>query len=154
MSLHHHPESPLLDHCPEGLPAQAYFDLDWFAAEQKAIWARNWVYAGRGADLAAGTMRRLTVAGATLEINKSALVERTLKSMKGASSWGSELLIKSRVEMPMNCCDRMRVLARFKCSALMLTWPAKLVGSLKAGFTPSVEGVSTSEPPIETESAA
>ena len=66
MSLHHHPESPLLDHCPEGLPAQAYFDLDWFAAEQKAIWARNWVYAGRGADLAAGTMRRLTVAGANV----------------------------------------------------------------------------------------
>ena len=63
MTLHHQPESPLLDHCPEGLPVQAYFDAGWFAAEQKAVWARNWVYAGRLSDLAHGTMRRLTVAG-------------------------------------------------------------------------------------------
>jgi glycine betaine catabolism A len=63
MTLHHHPDSPLLDHCPEGLPAQAYYDPVWFAAEQKAIWARNWVYAGRVADLALGTMRRLSLAG-------------------------------------------------------------------------------------------
>jgi glycine betaine catabolism A len=63
MTLHHHPNSPLLDHCPEGLPARAYYDPAWFAAEQKAIWARNWVYAGRKADLALASMRRLTIAG-------------------------------------------------------------------------------------------
>jgi glycine betaine catabolism A len=63
MTLHQQPNSPLLDHCPEGLPARAYYDPAWFAAEQKAIWARNWVYAGRKSDLAFGTMRRLLVAG-------------------------------------------------------------------------------------------
>ena len=66
MSLHHHPESPLLDHCPEGLPAQAYYDPGWFAAEQKAIWQHNWVYAYRKSDLKPGTMRRLTVAGVSV----------------------------------------------------------------------------------------
>ena len=39
MTLHHHPQSPLLDHCPEGLPAHAYYDAAWYAAEQKAVWA-------------------------------------------------------------------------------------------------------------------
>ena len=66
MTLHHHPQSPLLDHCPEGLPAHAYYDAAWYAAEQKAVWARNWVYAGRTSDLAPSTMRRLTVAGVSV----------------------------------------------------------------------------------------
>ena len=66
MTRHHHPDSPLLDHCPAGLPAQAYYDPNWFALEQKAVWARNWVYVGRKADLTIGTMRRLTIAGVNL----------------------------------------------------------------------------------------
>lgn len=63
MTLRHHRESPLLDLCSEGLPARANYDADWFAAEQKAVWAHNWVYAVRLSDFAPGTMRRLTVAG-------------------------------------------------------------------------------------------
>ncbi len=37
-----HPQSPLLTHCPESLPAEAYFSPEWFAREQRAIWARDW----------------------------------------------------------------------------------------------------------------
>jgi Rieske 2Fe-2S family protein len=60
------PASPLLDHCPEGLPVAAYLDADWFAREQRAIWARNWVYVGRKAELSPGTVRRVAVAGQSL----------------------------------------------------------------------------------------
>lgn len=58
--------SPLLDHCPETLPAHAYHDPEWFAREQRAIWRRNWVYVGRLDDLPCGTMRRVAVAGQNL----------------------------------------------------------------------------------------
>ncbi len=51
MSLH--PQSPLMSHCPETLPSVAYLDPEWFARERRAIWAREWVYAGRLNDLAA-----------------------------------------------------------------------------------------------------
>lgn len=61
-----HPQSPLLTHCPESLPAEAYFSPEWFAQEQRAIWARDWVNVGRLNDLAPGTMRRVTVAGENL----------------------------------------------------------------------------------------
>jgi glycine betaine catabolism A len=46
-----HPASPLLAHCEPSLPALAYYDPAWFADEQKAIWAKSWVYAGRVNDL-------------------------------------------------------------------------------------------------------
>lgn len=58
--------SPLLDHCPETLPARSYFDPDWFARERRSIWRNNWVHVGRLRDLAAGTMRRVEVAGQNL----------------------------------------------------------------------------------------
>jgi len=57
-------QSPLLTHCPETLPAEAYLDPAWFAREQAAIWGRNWVAVGRLADLAPGTMRRARVGAA------------------------------------------------------------------------------------------
>lgn len=60
------PASPLLDHCPETLPAAAYHDPDWYAREERAIWRRNWVHVGRLGDLGPGTMRRLAVAGQNL----------------------------------------------------------------------------------------
>ena len=66
MTLHHHPQSPILDHCPETLPAQAYYDADWFAREQRTIWSRNWVAAGRLNDLAPGTMRKHQVGAASV----------------------------------------------------------------------------------------
>ncbi|PKP75504.1 MAG: ring-hydroxylating oxygenase subunit alpha [Alphaproteobacteria bacterium HGW-Alphaproteobacteria-6] len=66
MTHHRHADSPLLDHCPETLPARAYSDPDWFARERRAIWAREWVLAGRLGDLAPGSMRRVEVAGQAL----------------------------------------------------------------------------------------
>ncbi|MGB3537221.1 MAG: aromatic ring-hydroxylating dioxygenase subunit alpha [Mesorhizobium sp.] len=62
---HHHP-SPLLDRCPESLPAHAYFDAQWYEQEQRTIWTNNWVYVGRLNDHPLATMRRLTLAGANV----------------------------------------------------------------------------------------
>ena len=45
--------SPLFDNCPATLPASFSFDATHFVSEQKQIWARNWVYAGRENDLPA-----------------------------------------------------------------------------------------------------
>jgi len=66
------PASPLLDHCPPALPASFYFDAAHFEREQKLIWARNWVYAGRENDLPAMTLRRLSIAGENLILVKDA----------------------------------------------------------------------------------
>lgn len=66
MSVHRHPSSPILDHCPETLPARAYTDRDWYDREMATIWARNWVLAGRLADLKPGTMRRVAVGAASV----------------------------------------------------------------------------------------
>ena len=56
--------SPLLTHCPPGLPRDAYVSPEWHAHEVRAIWAREWVCVGRLADLPCGTIRPLTLAGA------------------------------------------------------------------------------------------
>ena len=56
--------SPLLTHCPPGLPRDAYVSPDWYAHELRAIWAKGWVCVGRLADLPPGTIRPLTLAGA------------------------------------------------------------------------------------------
>jgi glycine betaine catabolism A len=61
-----HPASPLLRHCEPSLPAQAYCDPQWFAKEQRKIWSRSWVYAGRVNDLPQMTMQRVEVAGQNL----------------------------------------------------------------------------------------
>ena len=71
----HESPSPLLNHCPEGLPAEAYFAPDWFAREQAGIWGQSWVYVGRLADLPGGTMRRITVAGENLVLCRNAAGE-------------------------------------------------------------------------------
>ena len=55
--------SPLLTHCPPGLPRAAYVSPDWPAHEMRAIWAKGWVCVGRLSDLAVGTIRPLTLAG-------------------------------------------------------------------------------------------
>ncbi|MBI1172592.1 Rieske 2Fe-2S domain-containing protein [bacterium] len=62
------PVSPLLAHCPPGLPRAAYVEPDWFAREQSTIWARNWVMAGRVSDLPVGRMRAFSLAGAPVLI--------------------------------------------------------------------------------------
>ncbi len=54
-----HPLSPRLDHCPQGLPQAAYLGADWFAQEMTTVFARNWHFAGRLADLPPGIMRRI-----------------------------------------------------------------------------------------------
>jgi Rieske 2Fe-2S family protein len=67
-----HPSSPLLDHCPESLPAAWYHDADHFRRELAAIWSRQWIYAGRAADLPPMTVRRLALAGENLILVKDA----------------------------------------------------------------------------------
>ena len=62
--------SPLLGHCPDSLPSGYYFDHAHFEKEQKKIWARNWVYAGRVIDHPAMTVRRISVAGQNLVLVK------------------------------------------------------------------------------------
>ena len=61
MTEHRHPHSPRLDHCPEGLPQTAYLSPDWYAREMRTVFARQWICAGRLADLTPGTMRRVTL---------------------------------------------------------------------------------------------
>ncbi len=64
------PGSPILDHCPESLPAQFYFDPIHYGREQKLIWAKNWIYAARVNDLAPLVVKRFTIAGENLIIVK------------------------------------------------------------------------------------
>ncbi|MGV8986863.1 MAG: aromatic ring-hydroxylating oxygenase subunit alpha [Cypionkella sp.] len=66
------PVSPLLDHCPQGLPRAAYVATDWFAQEMATIWAKNWVMVGRVSDLPHGRMRALRVAGAPVLVCRDA----------------------------------------------------------------------------------
>ncbi|MEO6299001.1 MAG: aromatic ring-hydroxylating dioxygenase subunit alpha [Paracoccaceae bacterium] len=72
MSEHRHPESPLLDHCPETLPREAYLDAGWFDREMATVWARNWVCVGRLTDFAAGAMRPVPVGGASVIVARAA----------------------------------------------------------------------------------
>ncbi|MBI2718099.1 MAG: aromatic ring-hydroxylating dioxygenase subunit alpha [Rhizobiales bacterium] len=62
--------SPLLDRCPDSLPAHYYFDPAHHDLELKRIWRRNWIYAGRVNDLPAMTVRRLAIAGENLILVK------------------------------------------------------------------------------------
>lgn len=72
MTIHRHPASPVLDHCPETLPSHAYFDPDWYAREQKTVWARNWVCSGRLADLERGSMRKVQIGAASVILCRDA----------------------------------------------------------------------------------
>jgi phenylpropionate dioxygenase-like ring-hydroxylating dioxygenase large terminal subunit len=63
MNVPHANASPLLADCPPSLPAKAYYDDQWFDRERAAIWARNWVYAGRTSTFAPRTIRKIDVAG-------------------------------------------------------------------------------------------
>ncbi|HEV7254936.1 MAG TPA: aromatic ring-hydroxylating dioxygenase subunit alpha [Mesorhizobium sp.] len=66
----HHPASPLLDGCRPTLPPHAYFDPDWFAREQAAIWRKEWVCVGRAGDLPAMLLKRVSVGGENLVLLK------------------------------------------------------------------------------------
>ena len=72
MSEQRHPLSPVLDHCPETLPREAYLDRGWFDREMATVWARNWICVGRLADLAPGTLRRVSVGGASVALARAA----------------------------------------------------------------------------------
>jgi len=49
------------------LPARAYTDPDWFAAEQRTLFARSWVFLGLVSDFAeAGDYRTITTAGGSV----------------------------------------------------------------------------------------
>ena len=67
-----HPLSPRLDHCPPGLPREAYVDAAWHAREMRAVFGAEWVCAGRLADLAPGTMRRVSLGGAPVILCRDA----------------------------------------------------------------------------------
>lgn len=56
-----HPDSPRLTHCPPTLPRDAYLSPGWFGQEMRTVFSRQWVMAGRLADLPAGTLRAVTV---------------------------------------------------------------------------------------------
>ena len=64
--MQRHPRSPVMDHCPMTLPAHAYYDAGWYQQEMRTIWAKNWVWAGRLADLKPGSMRRVQVGEASV----------------------------------------------------------------------------------------
>lgn len=64
--------SPLLDHCPPSLPAHVYYDAAQFEIEQRLIWRRSWVYAGRANDIAPMSVKRIVVAGQNLILLKHA----------------------------------------------------------------------------------
>jgi glycine betaine catabolism A len=64
------PKSPLLDHCPESLPATWYYDPAHHEFELKKIHARNWIYVGRANDLVPMTVKRIEVAGDNLILVK------------------------------------------------------------------------------------
>lgn len=67
-----HPLSPRLDHCPRGLPRDAYLDPGWYAREMTTLFARHWVMAGRAADFPAGRMRRVMVGEAPVIVVRDA----------------------------------------------------------------------------------
>lgn len=58
--------SPLLDHCPPGLPAEAYRDPGWYDREQAAIWRKDWVAVGLTYEFAEGTLRKVVLGGASV----------------------------------------------------------------------------------------
>jgi len=67
-----HPLSPRLDLCPPGLPRAAYVDAGWHAQEMRAVFGAEWVCAGRLADLAPGTMRRVSLGDAPVILCRDA----------------------------------------------------------------------------------
>jgi glycine betaine catabolism A len=67
-----HPLSPRLDHCPEGLPREAYLSQGWFDREMATVFARQWVMVGRLSSFAAGTMSRVTVGAAPVIVARAA----------------------------------------------------------------------------------
>ncbi len=72
-SADRHPLSPRLDHCPKGLPRAAYLDRGWHDREMATIFARQWVMAGRAADFATGTMRRVRLGAAEIIVVRDSL---------------------------------------------------------------------------------
>jgi glycine betaine catabolism A len=71
MSMERHPLSPRLDHSPESLPREAYVSPEWFQREMDTVFRRQWVCAGRAADLATNTMRRFNVGAAPVIVCNS-----------------------------------------------------------------------------------
>lgn len=98
MTMVPEPFSPLLDHCPEGLPSRYYFDPSHHARELKDIWAKNWIYGGRVNDLPSLTLRRLDVAGLNLILVKD--VDGTISCFHNTCRHrGSELCAASEARL-------------------------------------------------------
>ncbi len=97
-----HPASRLLDRCEPSLPAATYYDPGIFEQEQKLIFARNWVYAGRSNDLPPMTLRRVPVAGQNVILLKDqegaiSCFHNTCRHRGSELCSGSERQLKSRL---------------------------------------------------------
>lgn len=124
--------SPLLPHCPPGLPRAAYLSPDWYAQEQRAIFAREWICAGRAADLPAGTQRPLTIGSAPV------LLLRTPEGQ--AAAWhnscrhrGAELCAAETTVGRLVRCPYHAWAYRADTGALVGTGPARPTGDFDAG---------------------
>ncbi len=68
-----HPQSPLLNHCPETLPRSAYVDAAWYARERRDdLGAPMGPCSVARTTCRAGTMRRVSVAGENLILCRDA----------------------------------------------------------------------------------
>ena len=64
-------QSQLFEHCPTSLPADSYFDENWYAQEQRLFWQKERVYAGQLNDLPIGNMRPLTIGNTVIILCRS-----------------------------------------------------------------------------------
>lgn len=95
--------SPLLDHCPPGLPAALYRDPDRHAAELAGIWRREWVAAGLVADFPDGTVRRHEIGGATVIVLREGDILRAFHNVcrhRGAELCPADGPLQGRLTCP------------------------------------------------------
>lgn len=115
-----HPASPLLARCEKSLPAAHYYDPERYNAEQKGIWERTWIYAGRSRDLPAMTLRRISIAGQSLILVKDR--EGAIRCFHNTCPHrGSEL-----------CASAERTLASNLITCPYHQWSYRLTGELAA----------------------
>ncbi|MGZ9811409.1 aromatic ring-hydroxylating oxygenase subunit alpha [Pseudoroseicyclus sp. H15] len=86
--------SPLLDHCPPTLPAEAYRGEAWHERELEAIWRSEWVAVGREEDFPARSVRRREVGGAEVIVVNDGAESRAFHNV--CRHRGSELCAVDR----------------------------------------------------------
>jgi Rieske 2Fe-2S family protein len=92
--------TPLLDRCRPTLPRAAYVDPAWHAAEMRAIWARDWLCAGRVDAFPEGRIRRLTLAGQSVIVVRDGAALRAFHNVcrhRGAELCGADVDQRGRL---------------------------------------------------------